>query len=132
MPHARPLPLLALTLATGALACSSSDKCIPLPVEIPVVYQPAIVLGVADSVTGAPLADSANGTVSSAAVSDSLRHGWYQPDSILVSLVGAGWYTVTVQRPGYLTWVRNDVIVKTNACGATISTDLTARLQRAP
>ncbi len=120
------LPLLA---AAGALACSSpTANCIPTPGA----YQPGIIVGVADSVTGRPLADTATGTVQSTAVSDSLRHGFAPQDSILVGNVGPGRYTVTVMHTGYVTWMRSSVMVAANACGGAISTDLTARLRPAP
>ena len=118
--------------AFGALACSSSDKCIPLPLEAPIAYEPAVMIGVSDSISGKPIADSAGGTIhSSTSASDSLRH-WYPPDSVLIGDLGPGWFTVTVQRPGYLTWVRKNVIVKSNACGGAVTTNLSARLQRGP
>jgi hypothetical protein len=125
-------PLVSLSLvaaAAGALACSSpTATCIPTPGA----YMPGILVGVSDSVTGRPLADTATGTVQSTAISDSLRHGWSPQDSILVGNVGPGIYAVTVVHPGYLTWVRARVRVAADACGAAVSTDLTARLQPAP
>jgi hypothetical protein len=126
-------PLVSLSLvaaAAGALACSSpTATCIPTPGA----YMPGILVGVSDSVTGRPLADTATGTVQCSAVSDSLRHGVFPPlDSILVGNVGPGIYAVTVVHPGYLTWVRARVRVAADACGAAVSTDLTARLQPAP
>lgn len=113
--------------AVSALACSSpmANNCVPTPGA----YMPGIIVGVADSVTGRPLADTATGTVRSTAISDSLRHGFVPQDSILVGNVGPGTYTVYVMHPGYLTWVRSQVTVSADACGAAISTNLSARLQ---
>jgi hypothetical protein len=124
-------PLASLSLlAAGALGCSSpTASCIPTPGA----YAPGVVVGVADSVTGRPLADTATGTVQSTSVSDSLRHGIFPPlDSILVGNVGPGVYSVTVVHPGYASWTRARVMVAANACGAAVTEHLTARLRPAP
>jgi len=134
MIHSRSRSLCIAAAAFGALACSSSDRCIPLPLSPggpPVVYEPPVIVGVSDSVSGKPIADSASGTLYTSSASDSLRH-WYPQDSVLAGDLGPGWFTVTVHHPGYLTWVRNNVIVKTNVCGAAVTVYLTARLQRGP
>jgi len=88
------------------------------------------VVGVSDSITGRPLADSATGTVHVLGASDSLHH-WTPPDSVLYGDLGAGTYTVMVQRPGFLPWYKYNVAVAAGNCGAPITTDLTARLQPA-
>ena len=122
--------LAAVVIVTaGTLACSgsSSSNCIPLPTP-PVHYMPAVVVGVSDSITGKPVADSASGTVRTISANDSLRH-WTPPDSVLYGDLGVGTYAVMVQRPGYLPWYRYNVVVAAGNCGAPISTNLTARLQ---
>jgi hypothetical protein len=131
-----PRSLLAsysLAAAAGALACSSPSSPTAACVPTPGAYAPGVVVGIADSVTGRPLADTATGTVQSTAVSDSLRHGVFPPlDSILVGNVGPGTYTVTVVRAGYVSWVRAHVVVAADACGAGVTENLTARLRPAP
>jgi hypothetical protein len=89
----------------------------------------AVEVAVRDSITGQAAADSAIGTLVGAGVDDTLRHF----DAL--TLFGGdqlGTYTVTIDRPGYLTWSATDVhVTKVSECGNVIPVQLSAKLQPA-
>jgi len=119
-----------VVLAVLAAGCSDSTQpCIALPATPPIAFQPAVVVGISDSITGKPVADSASGTVRSIVASDSLHHGYGQMDSIVYGMVSPGTYTVMVQRPGYIPWYRYNVVVAAGNCGMAVPANLTARLK---
>jgi hypothetical protein len=87
----------------------------------------SVVVTVRDSISGSAAADSATGTLVGDTVNDTLLHG----DSL--TLQGGnqlGTFTVTIERPAYLTWVASNVqVTKEGPCGNVIPVQLTARLQ---
>jgi hypothetical protein len=89
----------------------------------------AVVVTVRDSISGAAAADGAIGTLVGAGVDDTLQ----QTDSL--TLIGGnqlGTYTVTIDRPGYLTWTEANVrVTETGTCGNVLPVQLSARLQPA-
>jgi len=118
----------AIVLLAGA-ACSNSSTsprgfCLA-PASV------AIELGVRDSVSGAPLADSASGMVVTVSYEDSLHHTG--GDSVLFGGNQTGVYTVTVHHPSYADWVKSGVVVyRTGPCGNVIPVQLDALLVRSP
>jgi hypothetical protein len=89
----------------------------------------SVVVTVRDSVSGAAAADGAIGTLLGSGVDDTLSHA----DSL--TLLGGdqlGTFTVTIDRPGYLTWSAADVqVTQKGSCGNVIPVRLTAKLQPA-
>jgi hypothetical protein len=121
--------MIACVAGVGSLlsACGSDSsfptgRCLaamPLAVEV----------AVRDSTTGQAAADSAIGTLVGAGVDDTLRHF----DAL--TLFGGdqlGTYTVTINRPGYLTWSATNVhVTEVGECGNVIPVQLSAKLQPA-
>ncbi|MDB4911181.1 MAG: hypothetical protein JWO39_2004 [Gemmatimonadetes bacterium] len=102
--------------------------------DVPVAYCTApaslsVVIAVRDSTTGQPAADGALGTLVGAGVNDTL----FQSDSLTLSGGNQiGTYTVTIDRPGYLTWIMSNVrVTERGPCGNVIPVELSARLQPA-
>jgi hypothetical protein len=89
----------------------------------------AVEVTVRDSISGQAAADGAIGVLTGAAVDDTLAHA----DSL--TLLGGdklGTYTVTIDRPGYLTWIASDVrVTDVGMCGNVVPVKLSAKLQRA-
>lgn len=89
----------------------------------------SVVVTVRDSVSGKAAADNAIGTLVGAGVDDTLFH----VDSLTLeggTLLGT--FTVRIEKPGYLTWIANDVMVSQKGpCGNVLPVQLTARLQPA-
>jgi hypothetical protein len=94
-----------------------------------VVRPISVEVAVRDSISGEPVADGAIGTLVGPGVNDTLSH----VDSL--TLRGGdqtGTFTVTIDRPGYRTWIVDDVIVTTTEpCSAVLPVELSARLQPA-
>lgn len=89
----------------------------------------SVVVTVRDSVSGQAAADNSIGTLVGTGVDDTLLHR----DSLTLSGgTQLGTFTVTIDRPGYLTWIANNVMVtETGSCGSVLPVQLTARLQPA-
>jgi hypothetical protein len=92
------------------------------------VGSPSVVVTVRDSTSGQAAADGAIGTLVGAGVDDTLT----RTDSL--TLIGGnqtGTYTVTIDRPGYLTWTAINIrVTEIGPCGQVIPVQLNARLQR--
>lgn len=122
--------IVAPCLVVGVAACGGSTApgvgfC-TAPASI------AIELGVRDSATGAPLADSAMGTVSTTSYQDSLHHV-AGVDSLLIGGNQLGSYTIVVRHRGYLDWNTTGVVVsRQGVCGNVVPVELAALLVRAP
>jgi hypothetical protein len=103
-------------LATGSCAVAR-----PLSVEVEV----------RDSISGEPAADGAIGTLVGPGVNDTLSH------ANSLTLFGgdqSGTFVVTIDRPGYRTWIASNVLVtkKSGLCGSiVVPAELSARLQPA-
>ncbi|HEV7705960.1 MAG TPA: hypothetical protein VGO46_16805 [Gemmatimonadaceae bacterium] len=84
---------------------------------------------VRDSISGQAAADGAIGTLVGSGVDDTLEH----LDSLQIRGGDrTGTYTVTIDRPGYLTWsVSNVHVTNVARCGNVIPVDLSAKLQPA-
>jgi hypothetical protein len=128
--HKTPLRLSALVffIALGWIvsSCGSDTPTVafctaPAPLSV--------VVTVRDSTSGQAAADGAIGTLVGAGVNDTL----FQADSL--TLVGgnqAGIFTVTIDRPSYLTWTAANVsVTEKGPCGNVIPVRLNAKLQRA-
>jgi hypothetical protein len=89
----------------------------------------AVEISVRDSSSGLAAADGAIGTLVGASVDDTLDHN----DSLRISGGDqTGKYTVTIDKPGFLTWRVSDVqVTQQGPCGNVIPVDLSALLQRA-
>jgi len=89
----------------------------------------AVVISVRDSLSGQAAADGAIGTLVGAGVDDTLEH----VDSLTIRGGDqTGTYTVTIDRPGYLTWSASSVrVTKQGPCGNVIPVELNAKLQPA-
>jgi hypothetical protein len=89
----------------------------------------AVVVAVRDSTTGQAAADGAIGTLVGSGVNDTLFH----EDSL--TIFGGdqlGTYTVTINRPGDLTWSASEVhVTEVGECGNVLPVQLSAKLQPA-
>jgi hypothetical protein len=122
----RPSTLLcSLSLVFIASGCSSeilTGKCAaPAP--------RSVVVSVRDSVSGRAAADNAIGTLVGVGVDDTLFH----VDSLtLEGGTQLGTFTVRIDKPGFLTWIADSVMVtQKGPCGNVLPVQLTARLQPA-
>lgn len=100
----------------------------------PAVVEPAVIVEVRNAVTDDPEAENADGMLIDGEYTDSLRVTEETDDGIPVALAGgfgrAGTYTVRVEKPGFRTWMREDVDVDEGECGSETER-LTARIQPA-
>jgi hypothetical protein len=89
----------------------------------------AVVVTVRDSTSGLAAADGAIGNLVGAGVDDTLEH----IDSLTIRGGDqTGTYTVTIDKPGYLTWQATNVhVTHQGECGNVIPVDLNALLQAA-
>jgi len=89
----------------------------------------AVEISVRDSLSGQAAADGAIGTLVGAGVDDTLEH----LDSLRIRGGDqTGTYTVTIDRPGYLTWIASSVrVTQQGPCGNVIPVALNAKLQPA-
>ena len=89
----------------------------------------SVVVTVRDSISGQAAADGAIGTLVGAGIDDTLEH----LDSLRIRGGDeTGTFTVTIDRPGYLTWSASDVhVMAQGPCGNVIPVDLSAKLQPA-
>jgi hypothetical protein len=124
----RSLFLPSLTVLLVVPACDVSTIC-------DTGIQPSIVVAVIDSLTGIPLADSAQGLLHDGAFTDTLVPYGYDNAMVLRSLAmrgeRPGTYAVNVLRGGYRPWQRASVHVAVAGCH-TAQVTLTASLQRLP
>ena len=94
-------------------------------------------VAVVDSATGEPAWWGARGRIADRTFEEDLVAPSSNPaDSTLaLSLISRsnreGAYTVTIEKPGYATWVMDGLVVRREACSLT-SYSLEARLQRSP
>jgi hypothetical protein len=90
----------------------------------------AVVVTVRDSTTGQAAADGSIGVLTGASVDDTLINA----DSL--TLLGGektGTFTVTIDKPGYLTWTASNIhVTEVGECGNVLPVDLSAKLQPAP
>jgi hypothetical protein len=127
--HTTPARLATLLFVLGlgwVMGCGSDNSptggCLA-PMSL------SVVVSVRDSISGQPTADGAIGTLVAAGVDDTLFH------SDALTLIGGdrtGTFTVTIDRPGYLTWIASNVrVTEHGPCGNVIPVELSAKLQPA-
>lgn len=117
--------LVACTLAAIALSCSSSHDDDPGTggngVLCPLWIAPGIMLEVRNAVTGLPAACGASGKAEGEGLIQPLSTGVdcnLAPDYLYLSGIDrVGTFTVTVERPGYRSWVRDGIDVMGGPCG---------------
>jgi hypothetical protein len=128
MPHRLLRDLSAVTATWVVAGCSNAS----IPVGFCTAPRSiAIEVEVHDSVTGAPRADSAIGTVATAAYADSLHHDG--SDTTLYGGDRLGTYQVLVRRPDYGDWHQTGIVVSTTGpCGNVLPVQLEARLVPTP
>ena len=116
--------LCFLALGWIVTACSSEGVIGACTAALPL----SVVVTVRDSTSGQAAADGAIGTLVGAGLDDTLT----QIDSL--TLIGGnqtGTFTVTINRPGYLTWTAVNVrVTEKGPCGNVIPVQLNAPLQR--
>jgi hypothetical protein len=122
--------MLACALGVGSIVAScNSDSSGPTGGCLSKVSI-AVVITVRDSISGDPAADGTLGILTGAGVDDTLIN------SDPLTLLGGdktGTYTVTIDKPGYLTWSASDVhVTEVGECANVIPVDLSAKLQPAP
>ncbi len=144
----------ALTLLRAQLACMGMRYrrvasnlirlvlAIAIPVAVagcgvtcPTVVNPGIVVEVREAGSGRPAASGALGLVfRGTVVADTLRSNFVENDSSAATLtswrIGTGRYRVTIERPGFATWTRDNVEVMParGDCGGLRTTYLRADL----
>jgi hypothetical protein len=126
----RTLPALILT-ATALGGCDLADDGLVCPAFI----APAVMVTVTDSVSGAYLAEAADGRIQSGPVPLPLHVGLWETvggQNVGVALVDdggpAGTYRVEVIVPGYEAWVLTGVVVEQGPCQVETA-ELHARMQ---
>ncbi|CAN5922544.1 hypothetical protein BH11GEM2_BH11GEM2_34790 [soil metagenome] len=104
--------VLTAGLTAGCVGCSilAPDAC-----TLNSIY--GITVRAQDAATGAPISRDARLVVTDGAYADS-SYAWVQNDSIPLSAAAerAGVYSVTVRKPGYITWTQSGVEVTKDAC----------------
>ena len=128
--HAIPTRLSALLCLVGLGWILSSCGTDSTPVGFCAAPKSeAVVISVRDSTSGLPAADGAIGTLVGAAVDDTLEH----VDSLRIRGGDqTGTYSVTIDKPGYLTeHVSNVHVTDVGPCGNVIPVEITALLQPA-
>ena len=98
------------------------------PVMCTASVEPSIIVEIRDSVTGAPAASGATLLARDARVSIPTEGKPYDDVSLQWGAEQAGTFHVTVQKPGYENWYREDVRVGRNRCHVETAR-LLARLQ---
>ena len=120
--------LVCLAALAGIASSCGSDEVGPIA-ECTAPVSLSVVVTVRDSTSGAAAADGALGTLVGPSVNDTLLRA----DSL--TLVGGdqlGTFTVTIDRPGYLTWIAsNERVTRKGPCGNVIPAQLEAKLQPA-
>lgn len=113
-----------ITLGWFAASCGSDS---PTAGYCAAPRSEAVEVTVRDSVSGQAAADGAVGTLVGSGVDDTLGHF----DSLRIGGGDrTGTYSVTIDRPGYLTWSVSHVHVDAvGPCGNVIPVDLSAKLQ---
>ena len=114
MPRLSPLPPLAIAVlvVSGCGEYREDYACLAS-------VEPAIILEIRDSVSGAGRAASAVATVSDGGFSDTL---YLLPPDLTDSAYRqgpnerGGTYDLTISTPGYLTWTLNSIEVDENVC----------------
>ncbi len=118
--------LVCLAALAGIASSCGSDGVGPIA-ECAAPASLSVVVMVRDSTSGAAAADGALGTLAGPSVNDTLGH----VDSL--TLAGGdqlGTFTVTIDRPGYLTWIASNVrVTRQGPCGNVIPAQLEAKLQ---
>jgi hypothetical protein len=128
---ARSLP--AALLVAVLAACSNDSTSPPAVGFCSAIYTPAVSIVAVDSISGAPLAGDATGSLQMPGVNDTLFHGSAPGDSVLYGGSTPGTYQVTVTRIGYQPWVRSGVAVTaTGVCSELNTVSLRARLEPSP
>jgi hypothetical protein len=86
-----------------------------------------------DSISGAPLAGDAAGSLQMSGVNDTLFHGSAPGDSVLFGGSAPGTYLVAVTHIGYQPWMRSGVAVTgTGVCNELNTVSIRARLEPLP
>jgi len=126
-PRAARLAKLICTATVGWISssCRSDSRD---PIGYCAAARPlAVIVTVRDSISGQAAADGAIGTLVNASVDDTLSHA----DSL--TLLGGdqlGTYTVTIDKPGYLTWIASNVhVTEVGVCGSVVPVQISAKLQ---
>lgn len=87
----------------------------------PLVAEPAVVVEVRNANTGKPEAEGAIGILVNGSYTDSMGIHAKNADGIPVSLAGgyerSGIYTVRIEKPGFQTWLKEEVYVERRECG---------------
>ncbi len=126
--------LVAVSLLLLAGACQNATE----PKVCLASVGPAMVVTVIDSVTGAPIAEIASGTVQSDPIPiyvDTLRVAVWNAQGTPIALAAAdarpGIYTIRLQAPGYRDMVLSGVHADANYCTVVTTARVLARLQPA-
>lgn len=118
--------LLGITVTFYLAACQSGSILCPGGIV------PPIVVEVRDADTGAPAAQGAGGTIRKGDYVAQLKSPTPTEQLVLISAGDAGTYDVLVQKPTYVDWRKNGVVVEGGQCGVQKEVVLRASLQRAP
>ena len=109
--------VLAVCLAYAVAGCRDVTSSRPGDRVCTLEARPGLAVSVADSVTGAPVADALV-TARSSAGADTARGAFVRSDGAVYSLAHErpGTYTVRVERRGYRAWERAGVAVTADQC----------------
>ena len=111
-------------IVLSGFAVGVAAGCNLAGIDCPALAAPAILLEVREQGTGFPAAHDARGVVRDGSYQDSLRVvGWEGTPAPATELRLAaafdrpGTYDITLEKPGYQTWLRAGVEVGSGRCG---------------
>jgi hypothetical protein len=126
MTYAARITTGAVLLGAGLVSCNESAA--PCPAETPY----SVVVTVVDSVSTFNAAPGATLIVTR---QDGEVEGTMVGPTAFPQLFAGdepGTFDISVSKPSYVTWTKNDVVVAGNSCGDPVTVSLLARLVRAP
>jgi hypothetical protein len=128
----RPYSLVVITSFVALGACGGEKSAFPVG-GCAAPFTPSVRVITLDSITGAPLAGSASGTLTKPGFSDTLQHGWAATDTMMWGGLDSGTFQVSITHLGYRTWSRSGIVVTpTGVCSEVNTANLRALLQPAP
>ena len=113
LPHRRPdcgdIPLILATALLSVVGCDSIEG----PVACTSDLRPAVLVSVTDARTGEPLIEGVVGVAREGAYVDTL---FQVQNRLYGAFERPGLYLLTVDKPGFVPWRRDDVRVAKDAC----------------
>jgi hypothetical protein len=119
--------ILAAGMVPSLVGCTEFAAC-------DLSIQPAVVVTPVHASSGAPIEADGKGLIARGTFRDSLRPHTVTVEGVPTSFAAfgrSGFYTVTLEIPGFAIWQRDHVFVDEGSCG-NLTTELTSRLVPEP